>query len=379
MSEGTLTRPASANETTVAPQDRIIVKLASPPRHESTSEAFFFWVALGALVEKTQIVRTESILADEKVQFYGLVREVYRQSRQSDMSEEFDRYDGDLGYKPPFDSAGFTYAAVTILRTDPPLLTPPREGSPIFLGGEPEARMAYGADEIKNPLALGIIRNGGQNFAGPGRIDLDYLLGANGGHLNVNGVAGRGTKSSLLLHVNYLLLQEAERQRHERQSDPHHLRIVPIILNVKNFDLFHIDRPSKCYDPARHADDWRALGIDQPKPFSGVTYLAPQERGMDVPVHTGRPRADVQPYSWSLADVIKDGLFIYLFAEEDAHDAGFGALALDIENWLTEEQVERDAERTRRFRNIQVRTFDDLLQWIQEQTHRDRPELSNHH
>src|SRR5438045_1472874 len=83
-----------------------------------------------------------------------------------------------------------TAAPVVILRSHPPYLAPPMEGSPVFLGGQEEARMAYGADEIEHPLSVGLVKNGGSHLAGPGAIDTDYLLGANGGHLNVTGVAG---------------------------------------------------------------------------------------------------------------------------------------------------------------------------------------------
>src|SRR5579872_6298963 len=345
-----------------------IGKVASPPHRESTSEEFYFWVAPDTLVEKSQIVRTESDVGGQRLVFYGLIREVYRQSRQTDLGEEFDRHDGDVAYRPPFDSGGFTYAAVTILRTDPAYLAPPLEGSDVFLGGEREAFMAYAADEIENPLAVGLVKNGGSRLAGPGRIDLDYLLGANGGHLNVNGVAGRGTKSSLLLHVNYLLMREARRQQRALPGSTDRLRVVPIILNVKNFDLFHIDRRSRRYDPARHAAYWKELGIDDPAPFANVRYLAPQLRGLEVPVNTGRPKADVKPYSWSLADVIERGLFSYLFAEDDVRDANFGALVLDLENYLTNERSERDGQRRRELSN-RLETpsnFDGLLGWVRE-------------
>jgi DNA helicase HerA-like ATPase len=347
-----------------------IGKVASPPHHESTSEEFYFWVAPGTLVEKSQIVRTECTIGNKELTFYGLIREVYRQSRQSSLGEEYDRLDGDINYQPPFDSPGFTYAAVTILRTEPPVMAPPTEGSNVFLGGEREAYMAYGADEIENPLAIGLVKNGGSNFAGPGRIDLDYLLGANGGHLNVNGVAGRGTKSSFLLHFNYLLLYEARRQQWERPSDRNRLRIVPIILNVKNFDLFYIDHLSKRYDPAKHAADWQALGIHDPGPFQKVTFYAPQAAGLNVPIDTGRRKADVQPYSWSLKDIIERGLLLYLFAEDDRHDANFAALVHDLESWLTEELTERDGGRTRQLARHAGRpqSFDELLKEIRSWT-----------
>jgi hypothetical protein len=248
-------------------------------------------------------------------------------------------------------------------------MTPPKEGSDVFLGGEREAYMAHGADEIENPLAVGLVKNGGSNYAGLGRIDLDYLLGANGGHLNINGVAGRGTKSSFLLHLNDLLL-EARRQQRELPSGRDRLRIVPIILNVKSFDLFHIDRRRLRFDPNKEAEEWRALGIDSPGPFQNVTFFAPQLPNSTVAVKTGRPKEDVQPYSWSLKDIIERGLLLYLFAEDHRHDANFAALVHDLDGWLTDERTERDGERTRELAQHAGRpqTFDELLREIRDWT-----------
>lgn len=361
----------------------VIGKVASPPRHEATSEEFCFWVSPGVLVEKTQIVRTDSTVAGCSIRFYGLVKEVYRESRQAHIAEEYDRFDGDVSYEPPYESRGVTYAVVSILRTVPPVLAPPMEGSLVHLGGAEDACKAYNGDEIEHPMAVGLVRNGGEKFAGPGAIDLDYLLGANGGHLNVTGVAGRGTKSSFLLHVNYLLLYEARQQQRKRPSDPRRLRVVPIILNVKNFDLFHIDRRHRKFDPVVHGPEWRQLKIESPAPFSNVRFYAPQLPGDSTnPRDTGRPRADVKAYSWSLSDVIERGLLAYLFAEEDVRDPNFGALVLDLEQWLTEDHQDlRTGERSRRLRDIdRPQTFGELLErfrdWATDST--TRP-LQNHH
>ena len=89
--------------------------------------------------------------------------------------------------------------------------------------------------------AVGRLRNGGTAYVGPAVIDLAYLLGENGGHMNVNGIAGLGAKSSFLLHVIDLLMRWAKhtRKARRRRSAP---SSVPIIFNVKNFDLFFIDR-----------------------------------------------------------------------------------------------------------------------------------------
>jgi uncharacterized protein len=339
----------------------VIGRVASPPQREATSETFHFWADPKQLVEKTQIVTTTSTIAGQSVTFYAVVSEVYRQSRRTNIGEEFDAFDGDVNYEPEFRADGITFAEATIVRAEPPVLTPPNEWSEVRLGTADDALKAYGGDEIAHPLAVGLIKNGGDVLAGPGFIDLDYLLGQNGGHLNVNGAAGRGTKSSFLLFVVYQLLREARRRHAERPSAPDTLQVVPILFNIKGFDLFHIHRSNR-HLHEEHLEDWRALGVLDPGPFAGVTYLAPQMKGGDVAISTGSD-AEVKPYSWSLADTIEHGLFSFLFAEEDVNDSNFSALLLDVEQWLTKELHEKDGSLTRSPRTDQSQpsTFQELV------------------
>lgn len=356
---------ASRNGAGGDTDSRVIGKVASPPRRESTSEQFHFWVPRDRLVEKTQIVRTDSQVGGRDISFYATVDEVYRQSRRSSIDQEFDAYDGDPNYVPELATPGVTFATASILRTEPPVFTPPLDQSPVLLGGKEEAWRAYGADEVENRLFAGLIKNGADIIAGPGVIDLDYLLGANGGHMNVNGVAGRGTKSSYLLFVIHQLLQEARQRARKNPSDPNPMMVVPIILNVKGYDLFHIDKPSKKFDPEKHLEDWKALSVDDPRPFQNVTFYAPQMPRGDMAEQTGRD-GTVEPYSWSLADVIREDLLQYLFAEEDANDPNFGALVLDLKEHLTQERTSNDGEISRGLRRGGDRpeTFQELLDWL---------------
>jgi hypothetical protein len=360
-----------------------IGRVGAPAQQEATSNQFAFWVPADVVVEDTQLVTCESEIAGQRYVYYAMIDSVRRRSRERDMSSGATEADGDLTYQPAFTVDGTTYAIASVLRIEPPVLTPPRERSEVLLAGPDEALLAYSGDEIENALAVGLVKNGGDKLAGPGLIDLDYLLGANGGHMNVNGSAGRGTKSSLLLYINYLLLQKAREQKKTRPSAQDRLRIVPIILNVKNFDLFYIDKPSKKYDPARHLEEWQALGVDDPKPFEKVTFLAAQQPGSDLPITTGRLGNDVLPYSWSLGDVIAGGLLSYLFAEVDANDANFGALVLDIENLLTDERILKDGTTTRSLRAniLPAQTFQGLLEWVDEQVGQGDNErrLRSHH
>jgi uncharacterized protein len=344
----------SSNRKTV--RSSALGRVAAPPDKESTSDFFYFWVERGKLVERTQIVKTSSMLGGREVEFIGLVEEVYRQSRQKDMGEEVDRFDADPNVDPPFESAGFTYAKAIILRTEPVTHAPPNEESVVWLGGSLEAAKGYGIDRMReeNKLVVGRLRNGGTEFAGPAVIDLAYLLGENGGHLNVNGIAGMGAKSSFLLHVNYLLMQWANRTR--RPGDPIRAQIVPIIFNVKNFDLFHIDRWNRNWN-AQHREDWQAIGFPDPRPFQNVTFYAPQEAKSQNPIRTGRD--GVTAYSWGLADIIRQGLFRFLFADDDIGNVNFSALAGAVEVRLTD-----DLHGLLTLRSDAPQTFNDLLQWL---------------
>lgn len=328
---------------------QVIGQVASPTSKEATADQFFFWVDRDALVENTQIVRTESIIGGQTFTFYAVVEQVFRVSRLKNMGEAQDTTDGDAGEEPPFNSDGVTYALARILRTEPAVYTPPLDQSKVYLCNEEEAGKSYGIDENEQPLTVGQIKNGGAATAGAGMIDLDYLLGGNGGHMNVNGVAGRGTKSSFLLFTIYMLLAEAERQKQLNQNNPDRLRVVPIIFNVKGFDLFVLNQPNKNYKIEEHLTAWQSLGVQNPQPFQNIRFLAPQRPGGSTAISTPAGNA-VSPYSWSLADIVERGLLLYLFSEEDADDANFSALVLDIEAWLTRETQNDDGTSRRSLR-----------------------------
>ncbi|MFO0803099.1 MAG: ATP-binding protein [Gemmataceae bacterium] len=312
-------------------------RVSAPPEHESTSGKFYFWVDRSKSVERTQIVTTTSTVGGREVKFVAIVLEVYRRSRQRDVHEESARFDGRTTEKPPFDSEGVTYAEAAILRTDPVAHTPPTEESEVLLAGAVDAGRGYGLDKMGQRLDVGLLRNGGTEYAGKAAIDLDFLLGKNGGHLNVNGIAGLGTKSTLLLTLNWLLLREAKRQQLERPGDPHRLQVVPVVFNVKNFDLFFIDRWNRDFrkDELQNRADWKDSGVPDPEPFHKPAFYAPQEKGLLTPVPTGGRTKDVKPYSWSLADIIEHGLFHFLFSDDDIFDPNFGGLIADVEEWLT--------------------------------------------
>jgi hypothetical protein len=318
----TATPPTSATATPIG-------RVASPLHAEATSVRCFFWVPDGRLVEKTQIVRTASLIGGEEVTFYGVIEEVYRRSRRRSMDEEVDVFDGDLAYEPPFSVAGVTYAEATILASDPPYLTPPREESVVYLGGREDAARAYGFDQMSEDLngvrtdwslPVGLVRNGASRTVGLAKIDLRDLIGERAGHLNVTGQAGRGTKSSFLLALVRALTHAASALDSGAANRPP-FSPRPIVFNVKGNDLMYIDLPNRLLTMEGRERWTDEMGIPA-HPFERARFFAPcrltQGRLNQKEPRVARPVPPdrmAKTYYWTLADVVRFGLWPYLFSD----------------------------------------------------------------
>ncbi|TAK28735.1 MAG: ATP-binding protein [Chloroflexota bacterium] len=317
----------SACELTGGTVPPCIGRVASPVRFESTSGRFFFWVPQETLVEKTQLVHADSSVGGRQITYYGVVEEVYRRSRRRSIDEEMDAFDGDLDYEPPFALEGVTFAEATILGTDPPFLTPPVEQSAVFLSSEAEAGKAYDYESMTDvmtqqdwSLPIGLLRNGGAGTVGVARIDLRDLCGDRAGHMNVTGQAGHGTKSSFLLVILRSLIDLTHRwDDGNPEREPFSVR--PIVFNVKGNDLMFIDARNRHLD-AKGRALWERMGVS-PQPFTGAQFFAPCSVGSG-PVNRGvarvlrpcQPQRQTHTYYWTLSDVIRFGLWSFLFSEE---------------------------------------------------------------
>jgi hypothetical protein len=335
-------------------------RVGTPRESEATSQVFYFWAPEDGLIEKTQLVHVEAEVGERAVQFYGLVTEVFRRSRRASMLEEADRFDGRPDESVPLRSRGVTYAQVRVLAVEPNLFTPPHEEALVYPAVEEHARRAYGVDRMAKPLCVGMIRNGGDQVAGPAFIDLDFLLGTLGGHLNVSGIAGVGTKSSFLTITLAQVLRWTRRWSEEHPGDPDRPQVRGVVLNVKGFDLFWLDHWSTELT-TRDLEAWAAMGWDDPRPLE-CDFHAPQQPGTDLAHDVGRP--GVQPYSWTLEDVLVGDLFEYLFADGDREDDNFALLVADVQRILVREWRGPAGERQRRLSEGVPRTFGELFEWF---------------
>lgn len=352
-----------SSESPLLAADEVIGRIGAPSGQEASSSEFFFWSKEDATVEKTQLVRVETSIGAREVDLYGLVTEVFRRSRMRSMLEESDRFDAQPHDEVPIESRGVTYAQVRVLATVPNLLAPPREDSKVRPAVEEHARIAYGIDRMGDPVVVGLIRNGGEHVAGPAYIDLDYVLGVLGGHINVTGIAGAGTKSSFLTILLAQILRLFEDRRRLYPERPDNPRAKAMIINVKGFDLFHIGRFSTGFT-AQDLEQWKMMGWGEPRPLDCI-YFAPQDPITDLAIDTGAP-VSVQPYSWTLGDLLIADLFEYLFSDGDRVDDNFQLLVQDVERVLVQELRDAANKVTRRQQPGAPQTFVQLFEWFRQ-------------
>ncbi len=317
------------------PEPQPVGRIGFPLGQEANVDEFYFWVAPGQLVEQTQIVRVPTVMGGTEVELFGVVEQVYRRSTISSMHMELAAHDGDpVADDLMLDRDGVTYAKARVVNAFPPKLAPPIEGSTVFSCGERDAERAYEIDQYADErgVCVGLIRNGGDSTAGRAFLDQDFLLGAQSGHLNVNGAAGSGTKSSFLTLATSQTINAVKTRAAGMVGTGQAPRIKAIIFNVKGFDLFWLDRWSNKFTEG-DLRTWRQMGVASPDIFRSIAYYAPetsQRSGAPMPITTERP-GDVKPYSWSLKDIIDFGLFDLLFSEETRANDNIVTLI----NWLS--------------------------------------------
>lgn len=317
-----------------AEEPRAIGRIGCPPGQEANVDEFYFWVAPGSLVEQTQIVRVPTLMGGEEVELFGVVEQVYRRSTISSMHMELAAHDGDpVTDDLMLDRDGVTYAKARVVNTFPQVFAPPLEGSTVHLCGSQEAERAYEMDAYADErgVVVGLIRNGGRTTAGRAILDQDFLLGAQAGHLNVNGAAGAGTKSSFLTIATAQTIDAIKARAVSEVGTGNAPRVKAVIFNVKGFDLFWLDRWSTKFTE-EDASTWAGMGVAKPDVFRSIAYYAPEQAlrgGAPLAISTPRP-GETRPYSWSLKDIIDFGLFELLFSDETRANDNLVTLI----NWL---------------------------------------------
>jgi DNA helicase HerA-like ATPase len=252
--------------------------------------------------------------------------------------------------------AGTAQAAqVVATRFEPEIFVPPLPGQAACRARGPDRDEALYFDQMERRLPAGLSRDGE-----PVYLDVDFLDGSRGAHVNISGVSGVATKTTYALFLLYGLF-------HSEVLGGARPNTKAIVFNVKGEDLMWLDNPNRRLeeDPAL-TDDYKRLSLEA-GPFTSVGLWAPVRReasGQPIPDVEGRSEG-VTAYYWTVREFVREKYLRFLFAEAEDERSQIADLVARVESYLdrdTEDDPEHDA--TVVFSGQPIRDFDALCELI---------------
>jgi DNA helicase HerA-like ATPase len=262
-----------------------------------------FWVAVhpDAFLQLDDVVALDRSLPgrDEHVQIYGVVSQV--RARHEGARFDSDVFLIDAGVLPAEVSEA---ALVQATRFEPEVFVPPRPGTAVVKAVGADRDQALFFDGMDKALPAGLSRDDDPVF-----VNLEFVDGTRGAHVNISGISGVATKTTYATFLLYSLFSSGV-----LGADA--LNTKALIFNVKGEDLLFLDHPNTVLSEAER-DRYRHLGLT-PGAFGSVGVFAPPRRGDS----SGSPDVasrmiGVTSFWWTLDEFCQEELLAFLFADAE--------------------------------------------------------------
>jgi uncharacterized protein len=322
---------------------------------DATPLEFWTAVAPGQTVQLDDVVVLDRVLpTGEVVRISGIVANV--RSRH-----EGARFDSDVfliadGVLPAQVSEA---AQVTPTRFEPEVFVPPLPGAPVHRATGDDRAHALFYDQMDHRLPAGLTRDGEPIY-----LNLDFVDGTRGAHVNISGISGVATKTSYATFLLYSLFNSGVLGREA-------INTKALIFNVKGEDLLFLDHPNTVLDDtqrARYASlglpagAFRDLGVYAP-PVAGDANARPQV--------TQRDRG-VAAFYWTIAEFCRDQLLPFLFADAEDDRQQYTIVVHNVAAQLAQLAIARD-DGSVTLDGRRVSTFRELVDAIEEHLDPDDP------
>lgn len=281
--------------------NKFIGKTSSTNQIPSTVDDFYFWLLEGEEIQPYDFVTAKENIKDGQFIVVGIVKGI---SNYTDaVSHLSNRIISDTSEinEEMLKRISITIARVEVLYSyvikNNQIIErryPISSNIPVYISTKDEILTALTANyKSKHNIPGGIIsRTTGEPVVVP--LAVEYLMGPEGGHLNVSGITGLATKTSYMMFLLYNVNRSNEN------------KYINIIFNVKGTDLLNIDKPANDLNE----DDknlWHLiLGEDNPEPFKNVKYYFPRGEGGKPYTYSKKNENEYLIYAFSLADIYED-------------------------------------------------------------------------
>lgn len=321
-----------------------------------------FWVAIaeGAHLQLDDVVALDRVLpTGEKISIYGIVNQVRARHEGATFdSDVFLIADGIL-------PAEVTEAAlVQVTRIVPEIFVPPLPGSEVRRATDDERDVALDFDSVTRRLPAGLSRENEPIF-----LDLDFVDGTKGAHINISGISGVATKTSYATFLLYSMFTSGVLGAEAANTKG-------LIFNVKGEDLLFLDAPNS-HLTKDQADRYAHVGLE-PAPFRSVGIVAPPRKGdPNATPATGARTVGVNPFFWTLDTFCRDGLLPFLFADAEDERQQYTIVVQSVAAQLTAAtRGEPSSDGAVRIEGVTIRTFRQLVDFIERKLIPDNPDAT---
>lgn len=308
-----------------------------------------FWVAVaeGQTLQLDDVVALDRRLPDgQVVKIFGVVSQV--RARHEGASFQSDVFLITEGVLPGQISEA---ALIQPTRFEPEVLLPPLPGTPVRLAVDIEREIALSFDTVERRLPAGMSRSREPVF-----LDLDFVDGTKGAHINISGISGVATKTSYATFLLYSMF-------HSGALGAEAANTKALIFNVKGEDLLFLDHENRSLDDEA-VEGYRSLGLTA-GPFRDVGILAPPRKGdPNATPATGSRGKGVAPFFWTVADFCQQGLLPFLFADAEDERQQYTIVVQSVTAQLR--QLPTTTEGAVKLDDRLVRTFGQLVDAIEE-------------
>ena len=306
-----------------------------------------FWVAVAPdrFLQLDDVVALERELpGGDTVRMFGVVGQVRAR-------HEGARFDSDVflvadGILPAEVSEA---AQVQATRFEPEIFVPPTPGSPVRKAEGEERHTALFFDQMESKLPAGLTRDDEPLY-----LNLEFLDGTRGAHVNISGVSGVATKTTYATFLLYSLFNSGALGADAMNSKS-------LIFNVKGEDLLFLDHDNTRLDDEQR-ERYARLGLPAGA-FGSVAVFAPPRRGASTGAPDVSSRTEgVTSFFWSLHEFCTSELLPFLFADAEDDRQQYTMVVHQVMTRLKEAGDLGDGGV--RLDGQAVRTFRDLVEVI---------------
>lgn len=306
-----------------------------------------FWVGVDPLrfLQLDDVVSLQRPLPNgDIVSIYGVVAQVRARYEGA-------RFDSDVflieeGLLP---AEVFEAAQVTATRFEPEIFVPPRPGQAVHIASGEERDRALFFDRMKERLPVGMARSGDPLF-----VNLEFLDGRRGAHVNISGISGVATKTTYATFLLHSLFNSGVLGNRA-------VNTKALIFNVKGEDLLFLDHPNIALDDEQR-QRYKALDLP-PEAFRSLQVYAPPRRSANVatPDVTSRTTGVIACF-WTLDEFCSDDLLPFLFAEAEDDRAQYTMVVYNVMAQLRKATAIGDGGV--RIEGTEIRTFRQLAELV---------------